>query len=83
VTESSKSLRIYFDPESPHDYNDPDVLRAVTKQAESVLTRVSPGLTWEDVAVTVYYYPGGIEHSERHGDYSRGYGFYADLSTTM
>ena len=77
------SLRIYFDPEADADFNDSAVMEALLKQATRALTRVKPGFTWDDVAVTVYYYPGGIEDSPKHGKYQRGAGFYADLSITM
>lgn len=79
----TKSLRVYFDPEEAYDYNDSSVLRRVLNKAEAALTRVKPGLTWDDVAVTVYYYPGGIENDPRHGKYQRGAGFYADFGITM
>lgn len=79
----TQSLRIYFDPESDVDWDDGSVMDRICNRATHVLTRVKPGLTWDDVAVTVYYYPGGIENSPIHGKYQRGAGFYADLSITM
>ena len=79
----TSSLRVYFDPEAGIDFDDDTVMGRVCKQATHALTRVSPSFDWADVAVTVYYYPGGIEHDPRHGDYQRGEGFYADIRVSV
>lgn len=73
---AGKTLRIYFDYDI--EWTD-EAFSTVQRQAEETLTRVVPGFDWDNVAVTVYYYPGGIENDPRHGKYQRGEGFYADI----
>ena len=80
---ASRTLQVYFDPESDVDFDDGSVMDRICEQATHALTRVKPGFTWEDVAVTVYYYPGGVFDCPKYGPYQRGAGFYADISITM
>jgi len=79
---SAKTLRIYFDPESDVNFNDSGVMNQLTTQATHALRRIKPDFRWSDTDVNVYYYEGGLEQSEKHGEYQRGYGFYADLSVS-
>jgi len=81
---ASSTLRIYFDPEADVDFNDSVVMDTLANRAYDTLRRAKQTeFDWGDVEVDVYYYPGGIEDSPKHGKYQRGAGFYADISITM
>lgn len=79
----TKTLRIYFDPESDVNFSSTAVMNQLATQATHSLRRIKPDFRWSNADVNVYYYPGGLEDDPRYGKYQRGEGFYADISVAV